>query len=295
MDKTIVKNFDIAVAAREVAHMIRAQNPPKPVCLYGVPRGGIPAAYAVQAALNRIGHPCEVVDSPEASHFIIDDIIDSGATRSRYALYGKPFFALYEDMGGGWLVFPWEAGDSDASAEDIPLRLLQFIGEDPERGGLQETPKRFLKAWQHYTSGYDQDPAEILKVFEDGAENYDEMVVVRDIPVYSHCEHHLAPFFGVAHIGYIPAGRIVGLSKLSRLVDVYARRLQVQERLTNQIADALVEHLQPLGVAVVLECRHMCMEARGIQRQGSATITSAMRGLMRENIATRAEFMELLR
>jgi GTP cyclohydrolase I len=179
--------------------------------------------------------------------------------------------------------------------EDICIRLLEHIGEDPFRGGLQETPERFLRAWKHYTKGYDQDPAELLKVFEDGAENVDEMVLVRGIPVYSHCEHHLAPFFGVAHIGYIPSGKIVGLSKLSRLADVFARRLQVQERLTNEIADTLVKHLQPIGVGVVLECRHLCMESRGIQQQGHMTITSAMRGALREKPEARAEFMRLIR
>ena len=142
---------------------------------------------------------------------------------------------------------------------------------------------------KEYSSGYGKDPAEILKVFDDGAEKVDEMVLVKSIPVYSHCEHHLAPFFGVAHVGYIPNGKIVGLSKLSRLVDVFAKRLQVQERLTNQIADALEEHLQPLGVGVVIECRHMCMESRGIQRQGATTVTSAMRGALRNDVAARAE------
>ena len=131
--------------------------------------------------------------------------------------------------------------DHDKSGDDIAVRLLQFIGENPERGGLLETPKRFIKAWRQHSSGYGVDPKDVLKTFEDGAESYDEMVLVRDIPVYSHCEHHLAPFFGVAHVAYIPNGSIVGLSKLSRLVDIFARRLQVQERLTNEIADAMKE------------------------------------------------------
>ena len=130
--------------------------------------------------------------------------------------------------------------------------LLAYIGEDPDREGLLETPARFLKAWAEYTRGYREKPEEILKSFEDGAERVDEMVIVRDIPVYSLCEHHLAPFFGKAHVGYVPDKRILGLSKISRLVEIFGRRLQVQERLTNQIADALDENLQPLGVAVVI-------------------------------------------
>ena len=173
--------------------------------------------------------------------------------------------------------------------------LLREIGEDPERAGLLETPTRVAKAWAHWASGYRQNPADVLKVFEDGAENVDQMVLVRDIPVYSMCEHHMAPFFGVAHVAYIPHGRIVGLSKLSRLVDIYARRLQVQERLTTQIADALTTHLNPKGVAVMVRCRHLCMESRGIARQGSETVTSALRGAMLDKPEARAEFFALCR
>lgn len=174
-------------------------------------------------------------------------------------------------------------------------RFLQSIGEDPERSGLLETPERLVKAWKYWTSGYGQDPAEVLKVFEDGAEQYSELIVVRGIPVYSHCEHHLAPFFGTATIGYVPNGRIVGLSKLTRLVDCFARRLQVQERLTIQVADALMINLQPLSVGVVVRCRHLCMESRGIRTPGEETVTSAMLGRMRSNLAMRTEFLALAR
>jgi len=172
--------------------------------------------------------------------------------------------------------------------------LLSYIGEDPAREGLQETPARFLKAWSEYTRGYHEKPEDILKSFEDGAESVDEMVIVRDIPVYSLCEHHLAPFFGKAYVGYVPDKRILGLSKISRLVEVFARRLQVQERLTNQIADALNDNLQALGVAVVLECRHMCMESRGVRHTGTATVTSALRGSIKTNADTRREFLSLI-
>lgn len=159
------------------------------------------------------------------------------------------------------------------------------------REGLRETPARVAKAWGHWCGGYHMDPAEILKVFEDGADHYDEMVLVRDIPLYSKCEHHLADIFGTACVAYIPNGRIVGLSKLSRLVDCFARRLQVQERLTVQIADALQEHLKPLGVGVLIRARHMCMESRGIRQQGHHTVTTALRGAMKEDGRTRAEFL----
>ena len=174
-------------------------------------------------------------------------------------------------------------------------RLLISLGEDPDRAGLVETPSRTAKAWKHWTSGYGQDPAECLKVFEDGAEQYNELIVVRGIPVYSHCEHHLAPFFGSATIGYVPNGKIVGLSKLTRLVDCFAKRLQVQERLTIQIANALMTHLEPQAAGVVIRCRHLCMESRGIRAQGEETITSAMLGALQPNQALRAEFFALAR
>jgi GTP cyclohydrolase I len=177
---------------------------------------------------------------------------------------------------------------------EIVRKLLVYIGEDPDREGLLETPARFLKAWEEYTRGYRERPEDILKSFEDGAQSVDEMVIVRDIPVYSLCEHHLAPFFGRAYVGYVPDQRILGLSKISRLVEIFARRLQVQERLTNQIADALDTHLQPLGVAVVIECRHMCMESRGVRHTGTATVTSALRGSIKTNADTRREFLSLI-
>lgn len=171
-----------------------------------------------------------------------------------------------------------------------------LYGAEPEtsdREGLKETPNRVAKAWEFWTSGYNMNAADLLKVFEDGAEGYDEMVVVKDIPLYSHCEHHLAAIFGTATVAYIPNGNIVGLSKLSRLVDMHARRLQVQERLTNDIAEDLWLHLKPLGVGVKVTARHMCMESRGICQQGHHTVTCALRGAMKENPETRAEFFSL--
>lgn len=152
-------------------------------------------------------------------------------------------------------------------------------GEDPFREGIQETPARFAKAWAHWTSGYNIDPSSLLKSFEEG--DYNEMVIVKDIPLYSKCEHHIADIFGTATVAYIPSGRVVGLSKLSRLVNVFARRLQVQERMTVQIADALWNSpLSPRGVGVRLKCRHMCMESRGICQQGHHTVTTALRGVL---------------
>ncbi len=171
--------------------------------------------------------------------------------------------------------------------------LLLAVGEDPDREGLQETPARVARAYREIFAGLRQEPADVLTTMFDLG--HEEMVLVKDIEVYSTCEHHLVPFHGVAHVGYIPNadGRITGLSKLARLVDVYARRPQVQERLTSQIADALVEHLEPRGVIVVVECEHLCMSMRGVRKPGSRTVTSAVRGQMRDG-ATRAEAMSLI-
>lgn len=180
---------------------------------------------------------------------------------------------------------------NNEGGEYIIHDLLEYIGEDPTREGLVETPKRVVKAWAEWTSGYGIKPEDVLKTFKDGAEGSDEMVLVKSIPFYSHCEHHMAPFFGVAHIAYIPDGKIVGLSKLSRLLDIYAKRLQVQERLTVQVVDAIMQHLHPLGAAVLVQARHLCMEARGICKQGHETETVALRGVFRTQAETRAEFM----
>ena len=170
--------------------------------------------------------------------------------------------------------------------------ILQEIGEDPDREGLLKTPERAAKAMQFLMQGYEQNPAEILRsaMF---AEDYSEMVLVKDIEVYSLCEHHMLPFFGKAHVAYIPNGHIVGLSKIPRVVDVFARRLQVQERLTLEVRDVIQETLKPLGVAVVIEARHMCMMIRGVQKQNSATTTSAFTGEFLKS-TTRAEFLRLI-
>ena len=161
------------------------------------------------------------------------------------------------------------------------------------RPGLIETPKRVAKAYAHWFSGYGTDIAALFKTFEDGAEGTDQMVTVVDIPFYSKCEHHMADIFGTATVAYIPNGKIVGLSKLSRVVEAFARRLQVQERLTTQIADAIVEHLDPVGVGVFIRARHMCMESRGICQQGHHTVTTALRGAIKNEPQTRAEFLAL--
>lgn len=179
------------------------------------------------------------------------------------------------------------------AGERLIRDLLSELGENPDREGLVETPKRVMKAWRHWTNGYAMEAKDVLKTFEDGAEGTDEMVIVSNIPVYSKCEHHLADIFGLAHVGYIPNGRVVGLSKLARVVNIFAQRLQVQERLTNQIAEALDTYLKPLGVGVILQCRHMCMESRGVSTRGTITTTSSLKGALRSNSEARAEFLRL--
>lgn len=176
---------------------------------------------------------------------------------------------------------------------DLVRKMLVLIGEDPNREGLRRTPERFEKAFRYLTSGYRQDPEKLLN----GAMFsvcYDNMVVVKDIELYSLCEHHLLPFFGKCHVAYIPNKKVVGLSKIARLVNMYARRLQIQERLTSQIARAIQEKLSPEGVGVVIEARHLCMVMRGVEKQHSAAITSAMLGAFRENKQTRDEFLSLI-
>lgn len=177
--------------------------------------------------------------------------------------------------------------------ENLVRKLLVEIGENPKREGLVRTPKRVAQAWEFLTSGYHADILEILN----GAlfnEKYNEMVIVKDIDFYSLCEHHLLPFYGKCHVAYVPNGRVVGLSKIPRIVDVFARRLQVQERMTNEIANTLMEALQPAGVAVVTEARHLCMLMRGVQKQNTVVTNSAVLGLFHEDRACREEFMQLI-
>jgi len=187
----------------------------------------------------------------------------------------------------------------DPQFEDLVRQMLVRLGEDPEREGLQRTPLRVAKALDYLTAGYNTTVDEVLNdaLFDEGCvdESCDQMVVVKDIEFYSMCEHHMLPFFGRAAIGYLPRGKIVGLSKIARVVDLFARRLQVQERLTNQVADALMEALNPHGLGVVLEASHLCMMMRGVQKQNSQTVTSAMRGTFKSVPQTRAEFIELLK
>lgn len=193
-----------------------------------------------------------------------------------------------------WVDFWWEQkGDVFDNVESHIKRLMQYIGEDTNREGLKETPARVVKSWDKIYGGYNQDPADVMKTFTEGA--CDEMVILKDIELYSMCEHHMIPFVGVAHIAYIPNGKVIGISKLARLLEIFARRLQIQERIGTQVVDALNEHLAPLGAACIIEAQHMCMTARGVEKQRAVTITSAMTGVFKENAITRQELMTLIK
>jgi GTP cyclohydrolase I len=265
---------------RAIRELVRELPPGRP---YGVPRGG-----AILAALTG-----REVDSPDEADFILDDIIDSGKTRDYWRnLYpAKPFFGLIDKSSihkqMGWVQFPWEH-DGARDIEDTVIRQLEFIGEDVTRDGLIETPKRVIKALGELTQGYKESPAEILsKVFD---EKYDEMVVLKDIEFWSLCEHHMLPFHGKVHIGYIPQGKIVGISKLARLVKCFSRRLQVQERMTQDIAKAIEAHLKPLGVGVIAQATHLCMAMRGVNEPANM-VTSCLLGAFRDS--ARQEFLRL--
>jgi GTP cyclohydrolase I len=179
-------------------------------------------------------------------------------------------------------------------AEDAVRTLIRWAGDDPTREGLRDTPARVTRAYEEFFAGYEQDPREILKRTFSEVEGYDEMIVMNDIRFESHCEHHMVPIIGKAHIGYLPDKRVVGISKLARLVEVYARRLQVQEKMTVQIADTLQEILQPRGVAVVIEAAHQCMTTRGVHKPGVGLVTSRMVGAFRDDASTRREFLAVL-
>jgi GTP cyclohydrolase I len=248
---------------------------------YGVPRGG----QYISAMLNP-------VDTIEEADVIIDDLIDSGRTMDRYFHYNKPFVALFDkrtepELKDKWLVFPWEL--KEEPAEDNFARILQSIGEDPNREGLKETPKRYLKFMREFT-----EPKEFNFTSFD-AEGTDEMIIQTNIPFYSLCEHHTVPFFGFANVAYIPNGKIVGLSKLSRCVDLYANRLQNQERITTQVAERLQNELNPKGVAVTLKAQHLCMAMRGVKKHDTWTMTSKMLGVFKDDEKARNEFLNLIK
>jgi GTP cyclohydrolase I len=249
--------------------------------IYGVPKNGM----ILSGFFNAIN-----VANPEEADLILDDIIDSGSTKKKFKKLfpKKKFVALFEkDSNVDWVNFPFEK-KLDEDQNDTVIRLLQIIGEDPRREGLLDTPKRYLSAFDEFLNP----PTFNMTTFD--AEKTDEMIVQLDIPFYSFCEHHLLPFFGKGYIAYIPDKKIVGLSKLARTLETFSRRLQNQERVTNQVADYLQENLEAKGVAVVLKARHLCMEMRGVKTSDTNTITSKLLGYFRTDERTRAEFLNLI-
>jgi len=184
---------------------------------------------------------------------------------------------------------------SRAEAESAVRTLIQWAGDDPDREGLVATPDRVVRSYEEFFAGYDQDPVEMLQRTFEETDGYDEMVILRDITLESHCEHHMVPIVGKAHVAYLPDHRVVGISKLARVVEVFSKRLQIQEKLTAQIANTINEVLQPKGVAVIIEAAHQCMTTRGVHKPGVTMVTSRMLGVFRENAATRKEFMSLIR
>ena len=269
-----------------------------PITAYPIPTGGIFAAQAVVAAAAACRITVRLTENPYDADIYIDDLVDSGDTRNQiFKQYGrKPFYAFYfkkEENIKQWIRFPWERESDEFGPETNIRRIIEYIGDDSSREGLIETPRRVAKSYQHLFSGYNQDPEHLFKIFEDGA--CDEMVVLRGIEFWSFCEHHMLPFFGRAHIAYIPNGKVIGVSKLARILECFSRRLQIQERLTEQITDALDKHLQPKGSACVLEAKHLCMVMRGVQKQQADMITSSLTGAFRENSNVRSEFFSLIK
>lgn len=248
--------------------------------IFGIPKGGLIPASIIAGMNGGV-----LVDSPEESDYIIDDIVDSGRTKEKFSKYKRNFIALYENPNE-WIEFPWELYETPA--EDSVVRILQSINENPEREGLKDTPKRFIKYLNEFIN-----PDEFkMTVFD--SELYDEMVVVRDISFYSLCEHHILPFFGKGYIAYIPNRKILGLSKIPRILEKFSRNLQNQERITSQVANYINETLDPLGVGVVLKARHMCMEMRGIKKEAE-TITSKLIGKFKDDLNCRNEFMSIIK
>ena len=261
----------------------------------GVPCGGIPVAALTGLTVIT---PDDLSKCDPLSVVVVDDLVDSGKTLQRYVDQGfrvdvmirkshsPSHLAPSAETLDGWIKFPWESGHGP---EDAVVRLLEWIGEDPNREGLIDTPKRVVKAFREMTSGLSIEPRSVLGTIFN--ETSDQMVIVRGIRFSSMCEHHLLPFVGTAAVGYVPDGRVIGLSKIPRLVEVFARRPQVQERMTNQIAQALMEHLSPQGVGVVVKAHHSCMGCRGVRQPDAEMITSCVLGCMKDTDAARAELL----
>lgn len=266
--------------------------------IYGVPKNGMLLTAFLKKA--------KVTTHLEKADLILDDLIDSGKTRDYYEkkISHIPFHALFDkqnevNLTGKWLIFPWEREhpSGQESIQDNIVRQLQYIGEDPNRDGLKETPDRVVRAWRELFAGYTQNPEDIFKEFD--GEGIGGLIYLKDIEFFSMCEHHMLPFFGRAHIGYIPNGKVVGISKLARLLDIFSRRLQIQERIAEQVTEALMSYLEPIGAACLIEAKHLCISCRGVQKQHSVMGYSSMKGAFLEDshngVAARNEFLRCVK
>ena len=261
--------------------------------IYGVPKGGMIVAGFLKYAENTF--------DINRANIILDDVIDSGTTRQKYQekYPDKDFVALIDKIGEeltDWVVFPWEMehpGGEDNIHENI-LRQIEYIGEDPNRSGLIDTPKRVVKAWDEIFAGYSQNPQDVFTTFDE-KEQIGGLVYLKNIEFFSMCEHHMLPFYGQAHIGYIPNGPVIGISKLARLLDIYARRLQIQERIADQVTNDIMQYLKPLGAACIIEAKHLCIACRGVKKQHSIMGYSSVKGVFMDKPEARAEFMQLIK
>jgi len=298
----------------------------KDIKVYGVPQGGVFVAILIAKALKQyvtlkaemtkkelvairangcrprgqvLNWKCDItitlVEDPSIADVFVDDIVDSGKTKARYLKIKKiPFISLVKKEKGVFTSFPWErmSGDNSGVHDNI-VRILQYLGEDPDREGLKETPDRVVKSYDTLFGGYKLDPKDVIKVFTDGS--CDEMVVLKNIEFYSTCEHHMLPFFGKAHIAYLPNKKVIGVSKLIRLLEIFSRRLQIQERLCQEVTEALDKYLEPNGSACIMEAQHFCITARGVQKQHSIMTTSSLTGSFKDKPQTRVELLDLIR
>lgn len=283
--------------ANQIASIPQSMPRKKTLFIYGVPRGGVYIALSLVHSFSYTDITVALTSNPDIANIIVDDIIDTGKTKEYYQKkYPQKLFVALVDkksFPNEWVVFPWEEANNELGPEENIVRILEYIGEDPKREGLVETPKRIIKSYDKLFGGYKQDPKDVLKIFTEGA--CDEMVLVKNLEFYSTCEHHMLPFYGKAHIAYIPNNNVIGVSKLGRLLEIYSRRLQIQERICQQVTGALMDLLKPKGAACILEAKHLCMTARGIEKQDSTMVTSSLTGLFLTDQNTRTELLNLIK
>lgn len=290
--------------------------------IIGIPQGGVPAALALSGLLKVPIYDARrkklPLIGPDKKILIVDDLIDTGTTleamwpgiiynedSSKYKKYDVAVLCIkrhspipktentYFARGvKSWVDFWWEPPQNKSPKQHV-TRLLQFIGDDPLREGLIETPDRVIRSYKKLFGGYKQHPKDVMKTFMEGS--CEDMVILKDISMFSTCEHHILPFYGKAHIAYVPDGKVLGVSKLARLLDIYARRLQIQERIGQQVTQALNEYLNPLGAACIIEAKHFCMSSRGVEQETSNMVTSSLTGVFKDKPEARAELMRLIR